>query len=162
MTGTKQDILQGFCPLISIRYHSSLIIYMCLQHMVSQSFTPISNKGTLCAMIMISTSRPNDMLHIYKYTFIFSILKTNFIYSNCPFADFIATKSCLNTIKLEQDFICASSEEHKSWTINSSPPGQNGRHFAGDIFVKGKFCILIKMSLKFVPPRPIYNNSALV
>ena len=37
--------------------------------------------------------------------------------------------------------------------INSSPPGQNGRHFAEDIFrcifKNEKFCILIKISLKF-------------
>ena len=39
--------------------------------------------------------------------------------------------------------------------VNSSPPGQNGRHFAGNIFrcifVNEKFCILIQISLKFVP-----------
>ena len=54
----------------------------------------------------------------------------------------------------------------KSTGINSSPPRQNGRHFADDlfrcIFVNEKFCILIKISLKFVPKRPIDNNSALV
>ena len=43
----------------------------------------------------------------------------------------------------------------QKWThLNSSPPGQNGRHFADDIFrcifVNGMFCILIKISLKFV------------
>ena len=46
--------------------------------------------------------------------------------------------------------------------VNSSPPGQNGRHFAYDIFrsifVNKKFCILIKISLKFVPKGPIDNN----
>ena len=45
-------------------------------------------------------------------------------------------------------------------------PGQNGRHFADDIsrciFVNEKFCILIKISLKFVPKGPINNNPALV
>ena len=49
---------------------------------------------------------------------------------------------------------------------NSSPPGQNGRHFADDIFgcifMNEKFCILIKISLKFVPKGPIDNNPALV
>ena len=43
--------------------------------------------------------------------------------------------------------------------------GQNGRHFADDIFkcIFGyeKFCILIKMSLKFVPEDLIDNNPAL-
>ena len=51
-------------------------------------------------------------------------------------------------------------------TINSSPPGQNGRHFSDEIFrcifVNVKFCILIKISLKFVPNGPIYNNPVLV
>ena len=41
--------------------------------------------------------------------------------------------------------------------LNSSPLGQNGCHFADDIvrciFVNVKFCILIKISLKFVPGR---------
>ena len=50
--------------------------------------------------------------------------------------------------------------------INSSPPGQNGHHFADYIFtciiMNGKFCILIKISLKFVPKGPIHNNLALV
>ena len=62
----------------------------------------------------------------------------------------------------------------KKW-INSSPnpqptptpphpphPGQNGRHVADNtfwcIFVNEKFCILITMSLKFIPKGPIDNN----
>ena len=50
--------------------------------------------------------------------------------------------------------------------VNSSPPGQNGRHLADDIFrcifVNEKFCILIKISLNFVPKGSIDNNPALV
>ena len=50
--------------------------------------------------------------------------------------------------------------------VNASPPGQNGRHFADDIFscifVNEKFCILIKISLMFVTKGPIDNNPALV
>ena len=46
--------------------------------------------------------------------------------------------------------------------VNSSPPGRNGRHLADDIFrrifVSEKFCIFIKISLKFVPKGPIDNN----
>ena len=50
--------------------------------------------------------------------------------------------------------------------INSFPHGQNGRHFADDIF-RGIFlsenvCNLIKISLKFVLKGPIDNNQALV
>ena len=50
--------------------------------------------------------------------------------------------------------------------INSFLPGQNGRHFVDHIFrcicVNEKFCILIKISLKFVPKGPIDNKPALV
>ena len=52
------------------------------------------------------------------------------------------------------------------FTFNSSSSGQNGCHFVDDIirciFVNEKFCIFIKMSLKFVPMGPIDNNPALV
>ena len=50
--------------------------------------------------------------------------------------------------------------------FNSSPPGQNGRHFAEDnfkcIIVNENVCILIKISLKLIPKGPIDNNPALV
>ena len=52
------------------------------------------------------------------------------------------------------------------YPLNSSPPGQNGRHFGDDIFrcifVNEKFCILIKISLKFVLKGPIEYKWALV
>ena len=50
--------------------------------------------------------------------------------------------------------------------VNSSPPGQNSRHFTDNIFIciflneNGR--ILIEISLKFVPKGPIYNEQALV
>ena len=50
--------------------------------------------------------------------------------------------------------------------INLSPSGQNGGYFADNIFicifVNETFCILIKLSLKFVPKGPIGKNPALV
>ena len=50
--------------------------------------------------------------------------------------------------------------------FNSSSPGQNGRHFAEDIFIcmflNEKFCIFIWISLKFVPNGPIDKKWALV
>ena len=49
------------------------------------------------------------------------------------------------------------------YCLNSSPSGQSGRHFADNlfrcIFVNEMFCILIKISLKFVP-RGLTNNDA--
>ena len=55
---------------------------------------------------------------------------------------------------------------HFSNWINSTLPGQNGSHFAGDIFrcifVNEKFGILIKISLKLIPMGPIVINTALV
>ena len=50
--------------------------------------------------------------------------------------------------------------------INSSSPGQNGRRYADDIFkcifMNETSCILIPVSLNFVPKGPVYNNPALV
>ena len=50
--------------------------------------------------------------------------------------------------------------------INSSPPEQNGRHLADDIFrcifVNEKFCISIQISLKLVPKGQIDYKSALI
>ena len=50
--------------------------------------------------------------------------------------------------------------------VNSSPPGQNGHHFADEIFrcifVNEKFFILIRISPKFAPKGPIDNNPGLV
>ena len=53
-----------------------------------------------------------------------------------------------------------SSRYQYLW-VNSSLPGQNGGHFADDIFrcivMNEKLCILIKMSLKFVPKGPYWE-----
>ena len=50
--------------------------------------------------------------------------------------------------------------------LNSIPPEQIRRHFADNIFrcifVNEKFCILIKISLKFVSKGPIDDIPALV
>ena len=50
--------------------------------------------------------------------------------------------------------------------FRSSPPGQNGCHFADDvfrcIFMNVQFCILIKISLMFVLKGPIDNKPVLV
>ena len=52
---------------------------------------------------------------------------------------------------------------YREASLNS---GQNGRHFSNDIFIcifiNEKFCILIRISLKFVPKGPVDNKSALV
>ena len=52
------------------------------------------------------------------------------------------------------------------YVVNSSPPGQNGRYFPDDIFIcilmNERFCIMIKVLLKFVPKGPINNIPALV
>ena len=65
-------------------------------------------------------------------------------------------------------FILSTTDAHANpWTeVNSIPLGQNGRHFAKDIFscifVNEKIFILIKMSLKFVPKGLIGSNPARV
>ena len=50
--------------------------------------------------------------------------------------------------------------------VNSSPHGQNGRHFAGDIskwiFVNEKFCITIRISSKFVSKDQFDNKTTFI
>ena len=50
--------------------------------------------------------------------------------------------------------------------FNTSHPGQNRRYFAVDIHicisVNDKFCILIKISLNFVPKSPVDNDPPFV
>ena len=52
------------------------------------------------------------------------------------------------------------------YDINSSPPAQNGCQFADNIFkciyVNENFCILLQISLMFLPKGLINNKSALV
>ena len=81
---------------------------------------------------------------------------------------------CINLSMLDTELVYTGHWNPASWNtrthlsdpFNSSPPGQNGRHFADDIFrcifVNENFCILIKISLKFVPRGPVDNNSAFV
>ena len=88
------------------------------------------------------------------------------------------TEALYKTIKIKTVFILnrnpyhtqnsAKYEQHALflvWIIDLLP-GQNGRHFADDIFrcifVSEKCCILIEISLKFVPKSPFKNNPALV
>ena len=48
-------------------------------------------------------------------------------------------------------------------TLNSSPPGQNGRHFTDNVYkcisLNENYGCLIQISLKFVPKVPIDNES---
>ena len=63
-----------------------------------------------------------------------------------------------------------SNRIHKKYVTHPcpdfTPPGRNGHHFPDDIFKSNfmhvKFCILIWISLKFVPKGPINNIQALV
>ena len=56
---------------------------------------------------------------------------------------------------IKKTFCCQISRIFIESLFNSSPTGQNGCHLADDtfrcIFVNGKFCVLIEISLKIVP-----------
>ena len=62
-------------------------------------------------------------------------------------------------------FLCCAQNRSDD-LVNSLVPGQNGCHFTdnvfGCIFVNEKFCILIKISMKFVPKGLIDNDLGLV
>ena len=61
------------------------------------------------------------------------------------------------------EIVHQTADDHMALTY---PPEQSGRLFADDIFrcifVNEKFCILVEISLKFIPKGPIDNNPALV
>ena len=67
-------------------------------------------------------------------------------------------------MKTTHDVIMASMQLQGH--LNQLRPGLNGNHFADKtfrcIFMNENFCILIKISLKFVPYGPIDNKPALV
>ena len=70
-----------------------------------------------------------------------------------------------NYMPRNMDFVVHALIAVNLW-VNSSLPGQNGRHFADDIltciFMNEKGCISIRISFQFVPKGPIDNMSALV
>ena len=86
----------------------------------------------------------------------------------------------MNCINLDTDFVWTndnliywqvfmrrySASMSQLHSLNSPLPTQNSRHFADDIFrcmfVNGMFCILLEISLTFVPKGQIDNNPALV
>ena len=80
-------------------------------------------------------------------------------------SQYFITKRAKSHVQHSRSFVPLSHRLEAQW-VNSSPPGQNGRHFADDIFrcifLIEKFCILIRISLKFVPKGPIDNKWALV
>ena len=63
----------------------------------------------------------------------------------------------MTEIALQPSLYLGGESLRNKQNYNSSPPGQNGSHFANDIFkcvfMIKKFCILVKISL-FVPKGP--------
>ena len=96
-----------------------------------------------------------------------NILRTLQITLNHPlkYIDKNATRnSIILNLFADMSLIRLNNHHFKHHALNSSPPGQNGHHFADDIFrcilVSENFCISIEISLKFDPRSPIYNKPA--
>ena len=88
-------------------------------------------------------------------------------YSECKAMISYTWYQCLMTLWVLRLLMWHNIYSPEMHTIfNSSPAGQNGRHFADDIFrcifLNETFCILIEISLKFVPKGPIDIKPALV
>ena len=70
----------------------------------------------------------------------------------------------INSIEISLKFVPDGPVEIKSALTN--PPGQNGPHFADDIFINifmnERYYILVKILFMFVPKGPVDNNPALV
>ena len=68
-------------------------------------------------------------------------------------SDWLHTDTVTHTSAADVTLTYKSTSDIVKDCVNSSPPPQNGRHFTDDIFrcifAKEKFCILIKIPLKF-------------
>ena len=87
----------------------------------------------------------------------------HYIFDNMDAIRFKGDSARFNTTFFNPGVLIPGKEEH---CVNTLKPGQNGRHFADDIF-KSIFCnenvwISIKISLKFLPEGSINNIPALV
>ena len=84
-----------------------------------------------------------------------------FTMSNAIMVNILAYNYCSFKIYWAFSFVSYIKHFYIIQFVNSSP-GQNGCHFVDDIFrcnfVNEKCCILIEISLKFVPKCPINNN----
>ena len=74
--------------------------------------------------------------------------------------------NCKLYVIIWKDAVCTTSLAQGKIRFKSSSPGQNGRHFADDIFrcifLNESVWISITISLKFFPKGPINNIPALV
>ena len=93
------------------------------------------------------------------------VIRKSFLFSKLIFHVALPFCNPLQSMRKTNGFSITMGFQYDKYPLNSSPPGQNGRYFADDIFrcifMNEKFCILIKISLKFVPMGPIDNNPAL-
>ena len=91
----------------------------------------------------------NDRLQLWNH-YIFRNTRIDWC-SSIPGHTILQLQTWQNMLQLDQN-------PTEACDLNSSCPGQNGHHFA-DIFkwisMYEKFCILIRVSLKFVPNDPI-------
>ena len=75
-------------------------------------------------------------------------------------------QTSLDTIMFQKECIRCNCFSNRSLNCNTLRPRQNGRHYPDDIFkcifLNQNCCILMKISLKFVPHGPINNIPALV
>ena len=94
----------------------------------------------------------------------FFIISPSVFYLSEALVFMSCVQSCLAANMALFGYFCCSRASANN--INTSPRGQYDGHFADDVFkwilLNEKFCILIQISLSFVPERPIDNKWALV
>ena len=105
---------------------------------------------------------------IYTLSVVISSRTVNNIYNRTSwlYSIWFDVNNAVNSQQVPIDLVRTRCEVSLWLSVNSYPPGQNGRHFADDIFkrifLNEKVWIVIKSSLKFVPKGPIGNDKALV
>ena len=153
-------------------YTSISVVHSCCMHAIMVCLLHIT---TYLHAVLVYLLYIIFYLHAHQYNMQVTIMYSRYTSKACRYQNGIDV--CLQSYPDSQipqlphnwdilAFIMEHLECPEPTHINSSPSGQNGRLFTDYvfrcIFMIEKFCVWIKISLKFVPKGPIDNNTALV
>ena len=150
------NVTQGGLRALKISHVNKMHIFQCIAKLFCVEF----QREPLKFHTKYLTHILKDTIFIQHWNFKSSWLRAHKCFWNAPQVTWAAPARDLWVIW----WWIPTSSQNK--LVNSSPLGQNGRHFPDDIFkcifMNEKFCILIQISLKFVPRGPINNIPALI
>ena len=132
-------------------------------------FDLINSKSDTYPIVKFSHTEYNPELCDYAHGFScgYDMTRRWWVWLICPYSSGLLHCHCHGVNHMTVS-VTTNAEGHgcNRSILNSSSSGQNGPQFKEDIFrcifANKNACILITISLKFVPQDPINNNRALV